>query len=492
MLHLDYRTIFFQNIEEMEQKSKEINEEKQYKKEYCGSLKDEWSNAYNFLRPGQPQDNSIALLIQIFVPGKGELEEEIGKRIYKESEKIFKKKCILSASTKIERNNDESSVVASIAVLPIPKRIISSKEYINEHTKQIKEAFKNQYEQALSDIIPDIYITGQTYESKTAEDLGYKKALIEYKPAKYDKAFDHEEFYIAQENVSTEMAPDKIKAIGNELIARFKTGVDSLVFEQAQTGGISKGTVKKLANEHLKGRGYGPTILSANDHKVILDRFYSAMYGNYILDPLIADDKISDIMILEPGKIRVKAQGKRYTTNIKFLDGDDYIKFCDGIAIRNNLDVIHEDVHTFSDPYSSDDFYLRLNLTTANVNTNGYPAFQIRKIAKRKRNWDYLLKAGMLDETLMNYLIDRARTAKGIIFCGKGASGKTTLMNIMLDCIPFNKSVEVMQENIELFTKVHPHIDFKQISKRNPLDVLARNGLLTDLDYYVIGGARCW
>ncbi len=490
MLHLNYSVYLIQSPKDLEQLDREVAEEKQYKENYLGSIEKMWEEAFNFLRPGQSQDNTMALVSKIKIPGRGDLEEEIGKKFVPISEEIYKERNVLSVSTKIERNDDEESLIVTVVVLPIPKRAVSAKEYINEHTRQIKDDLKAKYEQAIADIIPDVFITGLTYESKTAEELGYKPALLEYKPIKYEKAFDTEIIYPVQENLSTEMAPDKIRGISNELISRFKTGVDSLVFERAQTGEVSKREVKGMADEYLKSHGYGTSILSANDHKVVLDRFYSAMYGNYILDPLIADDKISDIMILEPNRIRVKAQGKRYTTNVKFLSADDYIKFCDGIAIRNNLDIRHEDVHVFSDPYSSKDAYLRLNLTTARVNTNGFPAFQIRKIAKNKRDWDYLLNAGMLDETLMYYLIDRARTARGIIFCGKGASGKTTLMNTMLDCIPFNKSVEVMQESIELFTKVHPHIDFKQISKKNPLEVLARNGLLTDLDYYIIGETK--
>ena len=119
----------------------------------------------------------------------------------------------------------------------------------------------------------------------------------------------------------------------------------------------------------------------------------------------------------------------------------------------------------------------------------------------------------MLDEKIANYLIDRARNGKGLIFTGKGASGKTTLMNMLLDCIPFNKSGLVIQESEELFSDVHPHLLFEHIVSNGTgvqydLQDLARNGLLTDLDYFVTGevkgaeakyfinaadtGHRCW
>lgn len=491
MIHVNYVVAPIADMAELDGINRNLEGFKQYKKNFKDSLRVMWNSVNEFLKPGVSQDGSIGLIEKISIETDDkEKEDDFGKVILKVSEEIFREKCVLSCTTECSESDAGMFFIATVIVLPIPKRVVDPYVYMNEHTKQLADKYKAIYENGLNSIFDNVYITGVTLESSTEKDLGYKKALLDYVPMKYNKALDHEEIYQVSDSIQTELPVDKIKKISNDLISRFKTGVDSLVFEQAQYGKISKMEVRKRADQWLKDNGYTTDTLTINDYKVIMKKFYSAMYGNYILDPLIADDKISDIMILDPNKIRVKALGKRYTSNIKFLGTDDYLKFCEGIAVRNNLDLIHKDVHVFSDPASSDDFYLRLNLTTAGVNTNGFPAFQIRKIAKHKRDWEYLIKAGMIDEVLKNYLIDRARTARGIIFCGKGASGKTTLMNVMLDCIPFNKSVEVMQESIELFSKVHPHIDFKQITERNSLETLARNGLLTDLDYYVIGETK--
>ena len=43
---------------------------------------------------------------------------------------------------------------------------------------------------------------------------------------------------------------------------------------------------------------------------------------------------------------------------------------------------------------------------------------------------DYLLKAGMLDQRIADYLIEKVRYGKGLVFCGEGASGKTRLIDI--------------------------------------------------------------
>ena len=100
----------------------------------------------------------------------------------------------------------------------------------------------------------------------------------------------------------------------------------------------------------------------------------------------------------------------------------------------------------------------------------------------------------MLDAKTAAYLIDKVKNGKGILFTGKGGAGKTILMNTLLDLIPYNNSGLVIQENEELFSNKHPDLMFQHVvtSRRQneiqfDLKDLARNGLLTDLDYFIIG-----
>ena len=105
-----------------------------------------------------------------------------------------------------------------------------------------------------------------------------------------------------------------------------------------------------------------------------------------------------------------------------------------------------------------------------------------------------LMRYQMLDQNTAVYLIDKAKNASGILFTGKGGSGKTSLMNTLLEYIPYDKSALVIQENEELHTDTHPDIMFqKTVTARGKdelnfdLKDLAINGLLADLDYFIIG-----
>ena len=139
----------------------------------------------------------------------------------------------------------------------------------------------------------------------------------------------------------------------------------------------------------------------------------------------------------------------------------------------------------------------------------------IRKIPKNKRTVNNLIELGMLDNSKAEYLINAAKESSGILFAGKGASGKTTLMNALIEHIPHDKSGLVIQENEELFSNTHPDLMFQHIVSAHgegkikyDLKDLSRNGLLVDLDYFIIGeikggealyllnagytGHRCW
>ena len=81
-----------------------------------------------------------------------------------------------------------------------------------------------------------------------------------------------------------------------------------------------------------------------------------------------------------------------------------------------------------------------------------------------------------------------------MIICGKNGSGKTYLLNALLDETKVEESVLVVQENEELFSNKHPDMMFQHIVTRKGdkkvsygLKELVVNGLLTDIDHLVIG-----
>ena len=267
--------------------------------------------------------------------------------------------------------------------------------------------------------------------------------------------------------------------------------VEKRVMRKAQTGELDREEFFHLVKKQLEKLG----IEKSDEVDIMIQRMDSAVYGNYVLDPLLNDDSISDIKVISPYKIRVKRYGRRLTSNLCFRDETDYWRFLEGIAARNHTDLTPLNaVQNFTDKSSNDRFIMRFNICTNFVNSVPYPYLHIRKVPKNKYTVEDLIHLGMMDMKTASYLMDKLKNGRGMLFTGKGASGKTTIMNTLLDCIPFNNSGLVIQENEELFSNRHPDLMFQHVvtSRKKgeiqyDLKDLARNGLLTDLDYFVIG-----
>lgn len=247
----------------------------------------------------------------------------------------------------------------------------------------------------------------------------------------------------------------------------------------------------------------------------VFKNFAQFLWSYDVLDELIDDPTISDIKCISWNIVRVKRQGHRETQDVKFRSPSHYNRFVEHAAIKNKVSISDQNaLQNFVDKKSNPNAILRFNIQTKFVNSTEAPYLHIRKIPKTKYTMQQLIDAGMASEKTFEYLINAAANRDGILFTGKGASGKTTMMNFLIDKIPHTYSGLVIQENEELFSD-HPDLMFQHtVMNRGEgkiqydLKDLARNGLLVDLDYFIIGeikggealymlnaaytGHRCW
>ncbi len=235
---------------------------------------------------------------------------------------------------------------------------------------------------------------------------------------------------------------------------------------------------------------------SAEQGKVsfVREEPFTYFSGYHVLEPLIKDREISDIKIISYDRIRVKRMGQREDSAVCFKSPQELKQFTEFVAAKNQVSISRAHaMQSFTDKVSNKDFILRFNISQSIINSVDTPYIHIRKIPKEKPSLKDLQELGMLSKEHANYLKKQIR--KGyILIAGKGASGKTTLLNALLDEIPRDKSVLVIQENEELFSKVHPDMMFQHILEqkgeskvRYGLKELSINALLIDLDYIVIG-----
>lgn len=247
---------------------------------------------------------------------------------------------------------------------------------------------------------------------------------------------------------------------------------------------LSDGTV---ANEELVKR-------TEHDFEVMMKRVSLAMFRYDVLQPLIDNDETSDIKVCGPKDIRVRVKGNAYQSDAFFMDEQDLYRFIDGLAIRNNVDVLSNPVITFTDSHDPN-YILRFSISSPIVNNVSYPYLHIRKVSKTKKTFDDLIKENMLTEEIKLYLIDRAKASRGIVFAGPPGSGKTTALNAFIEYIPRTRESLVIQENDELFTSQTGFM-FKHVSHGfhgEPvvtLEDLAKIALVEGCNEFIIGEVK--
>ncbi len=228
----------------------------------------------------------------------------------------------------------------------------------------------------------------------------------------------------------------------------------------------------------------------------LLDMFQQCVFGYYVLTPLIIAKDVSDIKVLGFDHIVVKANGERYVADISFFSEDDYKSWYERIHRIHKLGRAEEfALGHCTDRKGVDAFYLRIDVQHACITSTEKNNIHIRKMPKEKLSWEYLKENGMLNDEMMEYLADRIGAGYGFLISGRGGSGKSTLLNNMVDWIPFNQSILVSQESDELYSNVHPQIQFEHTMTVRKNDVVTdftledelRLGLLQDIDNFIIG-----
>ena len=257
--------------------------------------------------------------------------------------------------------------------------------------------------------------------------------------------------------------------------------------------------------------------MTAEERAAALSFVKKEIWGYGLIDDLIHDKTISDIKIHDAGHIRIKREGRRETSNLAFPSEAAYQSFVTRLLERNKVNLgTANAIQTFTDA-EQEDFILRLAVISGLLIVGGSPCVVIRKIPKNKYSLQELEQMGMFSEQSsqqddgekimdpyisvehlqFDLLLHRMIRGKGILFTGKGASGKTTLMNACLEKIPETDSVMICQENAELFDLNHPDLIAAHVMINGGdskvsynLGDLTRVALLVDLDRVIVGEVK--
>lgn len=253
---------------------------------------------------------------------------------------------------------------------------------------------------------------------------------------------------------------------------------------------LEKEITDKYINDNFNG-----FHMEAEDLPYMMEKLYNALFKLYVVQPLIDDPEVTDVKITAPDSIRARIKGKAYMSNITFIDRNDYLRFVNTICIRDRV-LQNVPAQTFTDR-NDENYVLRMSLTSEFVNAVEWPYLHIRKVDRDKMLSDDLIKAGMMDEKIRDYLLDCGKNSRGVVFAGPPGSGKTVILNWFLeDAYEQSAEILVIQENDELFC-YRKGVMFEHVvnyaTKTKPtvsLEQLGQLALVAGANVFVIGEAK--
>ena len=275
---------------------------------------------------------------------------------------------------------------------------------------------------------------------------------------------------------------------------------------------LMKRVVDKLSNY---ANADGSELTNAQKEEVLL-QVKKELWGYGLIDELIHDKFISDIKLHNAKRILVKKRGKRSDSGLSFESDEMYESFVTRLLERNKVNLgTANAIQTFTDA-TQEDFILRITAVSSLLTDSGKTCIAIRKVPKTKYSFRDLELAGMFktpcpkayvsgeysnlklgSNKRLCQILSSCVNSRGIIFTGKGASGKTTLMNAFLSQIPHDEATMICQENAELFDNEHPDILSTHVLNTGGdskisycLGDLTRAALLLDMDRVIVGEVK--
>lgn len=242
--------------------------------------------------------------------------------------------------------------------------------------------------------------------------------------------------------------------------------------------------LKSKIIEMLDSGGYYQT----GGRKELINRIFNFMFGYGVLQKYIDDGDISDIDGTSYNEFSITRNGVRQEIDINFGDEKTFDTYCRLVAVRSGGFLNDDDTHCRTTDFKRK---LRINVSIPPRNVSG-PAISIRKHRDRAYSYDELEKLGMLDKESRKIIESAAPTEKSIIFCGKGAAGKTTLLRTFINSMPKLERILIVESDAEVYAD--KKFTIEQRTKKpgeggRPVDLemLIKDGLTMSLDTYCIG-----
>jgi pilus assembly protein CpaF len=193
-------------------------------------------------------------------------------------------------------------------------------------------------------------------------------------------------------------------------------------------------------------------IISTAEQEELLEDICNDVLGYGPLQPLLANDEITDIMVNGSHPIFVEIRGKVQQTEIRFRDHTQLLNVCQRIVSQVGRRV--DESSPICDARLPDGS--RVNVIAPPLAIDG-AILTIRKFKRDKLTLDQLTEFGAISPEGAQILKIIGKVRCNIVISGGTGSGKTTLLNCLTNFIETDERIVTCEDTAELQLQ-QPHV----------------------------------
>jgi pilus assembly protein CpaF len=192
--------------------------------------------------------------------------------------------------------------------------------------------------------------------------------------------------------------------------------------------------------------------LNAAEQREVTVLLVADMLGLGPLEPLLADESVSDIMVNGPFSVFAERRGRMEPTEVTFRDEAHVLAVAQRMVTRVGRRV--DETSPLCDARLADGS--RVNVIIPPLAIDG-TSISIRKFSKKSITLDTMVETGSLSPAMASVLKIAARCRLNILVAGGTGSGKTTMLNALSRMIDSGERTVTIEDAAELQLQ-QPHV----------------------------------
>lgn len=236
----------------------------------------------------------------------------------------------------------------------------------------------------------------------------------------------------------------------------------------------------------------GDLFIPSNiDKEKLINETISEAVGLGALEPLLAEDDISEIMVNGPSQVYIERKGRLELSHARFTSNHSLMRIIERIVTPLGRRI--DEGSPMVDARLPDGS--RVNAIIPPLALKG-PTLTIRKFAKERYSMKKMVEFGSLNQEMCEFLQKCILFRKNIIVCGGTGSGKTTFLNALSSFIPSSERIVSIEDAAEL-QLVQRHVVSLEsrppnVEKQGEVTIrsLVKNALRMRPDRIIVGECR--